>query len=85
MSAAACPKEYADAKTIEAQSAAAEAYAPKLAEYELQNIGVPAEMLSRLREEAAKPVWEAYVADAESQGLPGREILDFVLGKDATN
>lgn len=78
-------KEYAYAKTIEAQSAAADGYAPTLEKHGLQKVEVPGEMLQKLREEAAKPVWEAYVADAEEKGQPAREILDFVLSNGATN
>jgi len=70
---------HAYAETIEAQSAAASRYAPVFAEHELEEVSVPPEMVEQLRAEAARPVWEAYVADLEARGLPGREILDFVL------
>ena len=76
---------HAYAATIEAQSAAADGYLPTLEEHGLQRIEVPADMLARLREDAARPVWDAYVAELESNGLPGQEILDFVLNFDATN
>lgn len=78
-------KEYAYAKTIEAQSAAADTYAPVLEEHGLKQVDVPEEMLEKLREDAAKPVWEAYVAEAEANGQPAREILDFVLAGPSTN
>lgn len=71
--------EHAYAKTIEAQSAAAEKYRPTFAEYELERVDISEVMIARLREEAAKPVWEAYIADVESKGQPGREVFDFVM------
>ena len=42
-------------------------------------VEVPAALIVQLREQAAKPVWDAFVTDLEKKNLPGREILDFVL------
>ena len=77
--------EHAYAMTIQAQSEAADNYLPLLEEHGLQRVEVPQEMLDRLREDAARPVWDAYVAELESNDLPGQEILDFVLNFEAAN
>ncbi|MGF1477521.1 MAG: TRAP transporter substrate-binding protein DctP [Geminicoccaceae bacterium] len=74
-------EDHAYQATIEAQSEAASTYEPTLAEYKLERIEVPAEMIETLRTEAAKPVWDAFVSETTGQGLPGQEILDFVLSK----
>lgn len=81
-------EDHAYARTIEAQAGAADTYAPALAEARLERIEVPAALLAQLRDEAAKPVWDAYVSDAESRGLPAQEVLDLILshgGAAATN
>lgn len=72
-------KAHAYAETIKAQSEAAASYEPELASRGLVRIDVPAEMVERLRSEAAQPVWDAYVSNLEGKGLPGQEMLDFVL------
>lgn len=54
-------------------------YLPIFEERGLTAITYSAEELERFREVAGKPVWDAWVADMEKQGLPGRELLDFVL------
>jgi len=72
-------KAHAYQATIEAQSAAADRYTPVFKEHGLERVEVPSGMIDRLRKEAAEPVWEAYIADLEGRGLPGREVLDFVL------
>lgn len=71
--------DYAYDQTIAAQSEAAETYAPDFEAAGLELVEVPPEMLERLRAEAAQPVWDAYVAELEAKGAPGREILDFTL------
>lgn len=38
-----------------------------------------AEELARFRATGARPVWEAWVAAREAEGLPGRELLDLIL------
>jgi TRAP-type C4-dicarboxylate transport system substrate-binding protein len=35
--------------------------------------------LARFRKMAAEPIWEEWVVQREAQGIPGRELLDFVL------
>ncbi len=37
------------------------------------------EQIERFREMAAEPVWDEWVAEMEGKGVPGREMLDFVL------
>ena len=77
--------EHAYAATIEAQSAAADGYLPTIEEHGLQRVEVDPALLVVLREEAARPVWDAYVAELEGNGLPGQEILDCVLNFDSTH
>ncbi|KHA54086.1 TRAP transporter substrate-binding protein DctP [Sulfitobacter geojensis] len=72
-------KAHAYAETIKAQNGAAESYQPAIEAAGLTRFEVPKEMVDKLRAEAAKPVWDAYVEDMESKGLPGQELLDFVL------
>lgn len=47
----------------------------------LKEITYSEEMLAQIREVGGTPVWDAWVANAESNGVPGRELLDFVLEK----
>jgi TRAP-type C4-dicarboxylate transport system substrate-binding protein len=72
-------KAHAYAETIKAQSQAAEQYEPTYQEAGMVRFDVPPAMIEELRAEAAQPVWDAYVADLEARGLPGQELLDFVL------
>ncbi|MDO6729102.1 TRAP transporter substrate-binding protein DctP [Marinovum sp. 2_MG-2023] len=72
-------KAHASAATITAQSDAATFYIPELEKRGLKHVAVTDEMIAALRKDAAQPVWEAYVADLEGKGLPGREMLDLVL------
>lgn len=72
-------KAHAYAETIKAQNAASARYEPDLVAAGLKKIEVAPETIEELRTEAAQPVWDAYVADVEGKGLPGREILDLVL------
>ena len=53
----------------------------------LEVIKVSQEMRDKLIVTAGKPVWDAWVADTEKKGLPGKEALDKVLSlaKAATN
>lgn len=72
-------KEFAYAETIKAQSQASANYEPKLNEYKLKRVDIDPAMIEKLRAEAAKPVWDAFVTDAKTKNLPGQEILDFVM------
>lgn len=72
-------KEYAYAETIKAQSAASARYEPDLVSAGLKKIEITPETIEKLRAEAAKPVWDAFVQDTESKGLPGNAILEIVL------
>lgn len=74
-------KAYAYGKTIEAQVKATADNEPIFKEYKLQRVDVPADQIERLRAEAAKPVWDAYITSLEDKGLPGREIVDFVIAE----
>ena len=66
-------KSVAYAATIEAQSKAEEKYRPAFEKNKLQRIDIPAEMLARLRREAAEPVWKAWI-----ESVDGQEIFDLV-------
>lgn len=70
---------YATAETIKAQIGAAASYEPDFKKHELQKVKISKETIDKLRAEAAKPVWDAYVADMASKNLPGQELLDLVL------
>ena len=72
-------KAYATAETIKAQNNAAEDYLPDLEKHGLTEVKISDETIAKLRDEAAKPVWDAYVADMAAKGLPGQELLDLVL------
>lgn len=72
-------KEHAYAETIKAQNAASARYEPDLVKAGLKKIEVTPETIAKLRAEAAEPVWDAFVKDVESKGLPGKAILDLVL------
>src|SRR3546814_8617492 len=49
---------------------------PIFKEKGLEEILITPAMLAEIKEIAAKPVWETWVADTEAKGLPGREMLD---------
>ena len=68
-------KAHAYAATIAAQEDAATAYEPDLEANGLRRIDVPAEMVEKLRMEAARPVWDAFVAET---GDKGQAVLDVV-------
>lgn len=53
---------------------------PKWREMGIEFIEFPAEDRAKLTEKA-KPMWEAWAEDMEKQGLPGREVLDYMLKK----
>ena len=80
-------KKHAYSETIKAQSQAAATYEPTLKKLKLQRIDVPDTMLQELRANAAKPVWDSFVSNLDKKGLPGQEILDFVMteAKKSTN
>jgi TRAP-type C4-dicarboxylate transport system substrate-binding protein len=94
----ALPDEYKkileDAKP-EAYRLQREAYAeadkkafPLFEKRKLEVVKVTQEMRDKLMTTAAKPVWDAWVADTEKKGLPGKEALELVLSlakKHATN
>ncbi|MFN4089660.1 MAG: TRAP transporter substrate-binding protein DctP [Alphaproteobacteria bacterium] len=49
----------------------------------LERITYSPEVRAEFEAVAAKPVWDAWVADMERRNLPGREILDLVLSEAA--
>lgn len=59
--------------------AAADAKWIPVYEERMQEIRYTDEELARFREAGGEPVWDAWVAETEAKGLPGREALDFVL------
>lgn len=58
-----------------------EKWLPIFRQLGLQEVTITPEALAEIKEKAAKPVWEKWVADTEAKGLPGQEILDFVLAE----
>jgi hypothetical protein len=70
-------REYSDALDIAGINEAAE-YAAKtghqLAEYTLAT-----DELARWQDIGAKPIWDAWVANLNAKGLPGKAILDELL------
>jgi TRAP-type C4-dicarboxylate transport system substrate-binding protein len=54
---------------------------PLFEKRKLEVIKVTPEMRAKLISTAAKPVWDAWVADAEKKGLPGKEALELVLAE----
>jgi len=39
------------------------------------------EQLERFREVGGRPVWDSWVKETEAKGLPGQELLDFILAE----
>lgn len=72
-------KAHAYAETIKAQSEASAKYEPELVKAGLTKVEISPETIAKLRADAARPVWDAFVADASGKGLPAQEILDIVL------
>lgn len=62
--------EEADAKWI-----------PIFDETGLERITYSDEQLAEFRRVGAKPVWEAWVKDMDSKGIPGQELLDLILAE----
>ena len=54
-------------------------FEPVLDERGIQRITFTDAELKRFHEAARKPVWDAWLKDMESKGLPGQELLDLVL------
>lgn len=47
----------------------------------LERIVYTPEMRAEIEEKAAKPVWDAWIAEMQAKNLPGREVLDLVLAE----
>jgi TRAP-type C4-dicarboxylate transport system substrate-binding protein len=45
----------------------------------LEKIVIPPKQLAEFQEKAAKPVWDAWIAEFEAKGLPARQTFDFVF------
>ncbi|MFN4087602.1 MAG: C4-dicarboxylate TRAP transporter substrate-binding protein [Alphaproteobacteria bacterium] len=45
----------------------------------LKRISYTPEQRAEFENRAAKPVWDKWVADMDGRGLPGQELLDFIL------
>lgn len=56
------------------------AWGPKLEEKGIEQIAYSADELAAFKEKAAGPAAAAWIADANSKGLPGQELYDFVTG-----
>ena len=76
-------KAHAYTATIAAQEDAATSYEPDLEKHGLTRIDIDPALSERLRLEAAQPVWDAFVVDTESKGMPGQHVLDLVIQHDA--
>ena len=50
-----------------------------LEEKGVQKVEISEDELAAFREKAADPIREAWIADMESQGLPGQELYDLVM------
>ena len=72
-------EDYAYGQAIAAQAAALDRYEPVFEDHGLARVAVPAAWVSRLREEAAEPVWDTWVEETAAKGLPAQETLDFVI------
>ena len=68
-------------KSIEAFKAADEKWIPLFDQNGLERILYSDEVLAAFREIAAKPVWEEWVQDVTARGVPGQELLDFVMAE----
>ncbi len=54
-------------------------YVPRFDKRGLTRIVYTPEQIEKLREIAAKPVWEAWIKEVDAKGIPGQELLDYVL------
>lgn len=62
-----------------AYGAAVEKYTPVADEMGIERVTYSEEELAAFRAKAAKPVWDAWVAEQSAAGLPAQELLDLVL------
>lgn len=54
-------------------------YVPRFDERGLKRIIYTPEQREQMREVAAKPVWDAWIKEVTEKGVPGQELLDYVL------
>jgi len=47
----------------------------------LERVVYTPEMRAQIEETAAKPVWDAWMAEMKSKNLPGKEVLDLVIAE----
>ena len=57
------------------------AWGPKLEELGIEQVTFSDEAIAAFEEAAAAPAAAAWIEDANSRGLPGQEIYDFVMGE----
>lgn len=63
----------------EAYAAAIDKYTPVADEAGIERIVYSDEELAEFQAKAAKPVWDAWVAEQSAAGVPAQELLDLVL------
>jgi TRAP-type C4-dicarboxylate transport system substrate-binding protein len=66
-------------KNLKAAYAEADAKFIPLFKKRLEFITYTDKDMEQFRKIGAKPVWDAWVKEREAQGIPGKELLDFVL------
>lgn len=71
------PKAYAAMR--QAYEEADEHWIPIYEQGGLERLTYTDEERRQFRESAGEPVWQKWVEDMEQRGLPGQEVLDFVL------
>jgi TRAP-type C4-dicarboxylate transport system substrate-binding protein len=71
------PKAYAAMR--QAYEEADEHWVPIYEQGGLERITYTDEERAKFRESAGEPVWQKWVEDMEQRGLPGQEVLDFIL------
>lgn len=62
-----------------AYEASDDEYLPLFRKMGLKDIKYTDEQREKIIQVGAQPVWDSWVEDMEGRGLPGREILDYVL------
>jgi len=70
-------------KALEAQKAshraADEKNVPLFAKKGIKAIKLPNDVVEEILRVGGQPVWDAWVADAEEKGIPGRDLLDLIF------
>ncbi|OKL42418.1 C4-dicarboxylate TRAP transporter substrate-binding protein [Pseudovibrio exalbescens] len=66
---------------LETYAAVYDKFYPTLEENGVEQITFTDEELANFKNKAAQPVWDAWLADMESKGVPGEELLQLVQTK----